>query len=179
MEQKEAIVGNDRRIVPVFGKLDGDKLIKVIGEIILLDKIEAGKEIKLVICSGGGMVDPSFAFIDTLEMLNIRVTTIGTGGVSSMAILLFAVGTRRLVTEHTDFFLHDFGFHPDKGERVSLNDLERKARDFKVGQNWYARFIEKQTDGKFKASEVLRMMREETSLYPDDLVRLGLAHEII
>jgi ATP-dependent protease ClpP protease subunit len=183
MRQKEKIMESrdqaKRRVIPVFGKLNHETIVKIMGEVIALTAEDPEKKISLVICSGGGMVEPGFAFIDMLKVQKISITTIGTGGVGSMAVMLFASGDRRLVTKHTVFFLHDFGFHPNKDERVSLNELRRKTDDFQIGQQWYADYIQEQTDGKFQASEVLRMMKEETNLYPDDLIRLGLAHEII
>jgi ATP-dependent protease ClpP protease subunit len=125
------------------------------------------------------MCDPSFMFIDMVKVYGVNLTTIGSGGVGSMAVPIFAMGNRRLITRHTDFFFHDLGFHPEKEERLSVSELERKSENLMVSQKWYAEILEERTQGKFKAEEVLRLMKQESYLYPDDLLRVGLAHEVI
>lgn len=167
------------RVVPVFGKINHETMTKTIDSVMGHWKKDSKKEITLIVCSGGGMCDPAFMFIDIVRIHGINLTTIASGGVGSMAVLIFAAGTRRLVTKHTDFFLHDLGFTPDKEERLSTTELKLKSKNLSVGQGWYARFIEERTGGKFKASRVVKLMNSESYLYSDEAVKLGLAHDVI
>ncbi len=167
------------RIVPLFGKINHETMTKTMELMLGHWKKDRDKEIKLIVCSGGGMCDPSFMFIDMIKFYNINLTTIASGGVGSMAVPIFASGIKRFVTKHTDIFLHDLGFSPDRDERLSITELHRKSDNLEVSQKWYAEYLEERTSGKFKASKVLKLMKAEVYLYPEEIIKLGLAHEII
>jgi ATP-dependent protease ClpP protease subunit len=167
------------RIVPLFGKINYETMTKTMELMLGHWKKDRNKEIKLIVCSYGGMCDPSFMFIDMIKFYKINLTTIASDGVGSMAVPIFASGIRRFVSKHTDFFLHDLGFSPDSYERLSVSELQRKSDNLGVSQRWYADYLEERTSGKFKASEVLKRMKAEVYLYPEDIIKLGLAHEMI
>lgn len=167
------------RIVPLFGRINYETMAKTMELMLGHWKKDHTKEIKLIICSCGGMCDPSFMFIDMIRFYKINLTTIATGGIGSMAVPIFASGVKRLVTKHTDIFLHDLGFSPDRDERLTVTELKMKSANLDVSQKWYAEYLEERTFGKFKASKALKLMKEEGYLYPKDIVKLGLAHQII
>ncbi|MDE1975057.1 MAG: ATP-dependent Clp protease proteolytic subunit [Patescibacteria group bacterium] len=96
-----------------------------------------------------------------------------------MAIPIFAVGNRRLVTKHTDFYFHELGNTFDKEERLSVSDIRTKEKSLATSQGWYSDFIAQQTGDKFTATKVLALMKEETFLLPEQAKELGLVHDII
>ena len=132
-----------------------------------------------IINSGGGMIDAGFMFVDLIEMMKVNLVTIGTGGVRSMAIPMFCAGQHRVVTAHTDFFFHELGFQPNKDERLAVSEILDRGKNLDVSQGWYADFVSEKTGGKLTSRAVKRMMEKETYLMPDEIVKCGLAHEVI
>jgi len=167
------------RTVLLFDTINFETISKALASILVHWREDSKKEIELIICSMGGFCNASFMFIDMIDRHGINLTTIASGGVGSMAVPIFAAGRKRLVTEHTELFLHDLGNYPGKGERRTATDLQRESDNLEVSRRWYAEYIEKRTLREFKASKVLKFMKEEKYLYPKDLLRFGLASEII
>jgi ATP-dependent Clp protease protease subunit len=58
------------------------------------------------ISSGGGDVDTGFAIHDALRSIPNPVTTIGYGGVGSIAVVIFCAGKERWVTKNTTVLIH-------------------------------------------------------------------------
>ncbi len=172
-ERKESI------IVPFFGAINYDKISKLMSLVLHHHKNDPSKEIKLVICSNGGMCDPTFMFIDMIKLYRVNLTTIASGGVGSMAVLLFASGKKRMITEHTGIFLHDPSFNPCVDQRLSFTGFSTKQESIGVDQEWYAEFIAEKTCGKLNVERVKELMASESYIYPKQVLELGLAHEII
>lgn len=170
---------NSDRMVVLFGKINHESAGKTLERIHGLWQKDKEEEIFLLISSGGGLVDPAFMLVDMIMALGINITTIGSGGVGSIAVPVFAVGKTRLITRHTDFFLHELGSTFDKEERLSTSEIRAKQKSLETAQVWYAEFIAERTEGKFQTEKVLAVMKAEAYLLPDQLKECGLVHEII
>lgn len=170
---------NPVRVVSLLGRVENDSVGKAFDKIIELRNEKPEEEVMLIINSGGGSLDAGFMFIDLIVAIGVQLVTVGTGHVGSMAIPIFCAGQRRLITPHTDFFFHEVGNTPKKEERVSLSEMQSKAENLSISQMWSADFIASRPGVNLTKQMILDMMKEEVWLFPGDLVRYGLAHEIV
>lgn len=170
---------NPAQVVPLFGKINHESIGKTLERVMTLWHAKPLENVFLVINSGGGSVDAGFMFIDLIQAADIKLVTIGTGHVGSMAIPVFCAGHRRLITSHTDFFFHELGHTYEKEQRVSLTDINVKGKNMAISQTWWAEFVAKRTDHRLTKEIVLDLMKAETWMFPEDIVKYGLAHEIV
>ena len=70
------------------------------------------KHLKLIICSNGGDISPTFALIDTIKSSKIPIHTVGLGVVASAGLLLFIAGEpgSRVLTPNTSIFSHQYSW---------------------------------------------------------------------
>ena len=167
------------RVVPLFGKITYDSIGKALEKVMSLWHSKPEEEVFLIINSGGGSLDAGFMFVDLVQASGMRLVTIGTGHVGSMAVPVFCTGQRRLITYHTDFFFHEVGHTSEKDQRMSLTEIKTRGENLAISQMWSADFIAKQTSGRLSKQEVLHLMEAETWMFPDDIIKHGLAHEIV
>lgn len=167
------------RTVDLLGSINYESAGKALERVVGLWKKDKKKEVFLVVSCSGGMVDPSFMLIDMIVALGINVTTIASGSVGSMGVLIFAVGKKRMATRHTDFFFHDLGCSFDKETRLTLGQMQIKTRNLAVSQSWYIDFLFEKTNRKFPRKKILELMEKETYLLPEEAKKYGLVHEVI
>lgn len=164
-------------LVTLIGPIQFESVNGVITNVRkILEKGE--KSCTLMISSGGGMVDVGNMLVDVLPGLVQNLTTIGTGMVGSMAIPVFLCAPKgnRLITSHTRFFFHEIGRNYTN-TRLGVGEVESDLRDLKALQKWYIDFVAENT--RLSTKKISDLMRDETMLYPDNLLRSGFAKEII
>jgi|SRR5579872_3366069 len=135
--------------------------------------------LSLCITSGGGSITGGFGAIDfALSIQKMQLQTVALGAVSSMAIPLFLTGQHRVVSPRTTFLIHEMGTTFNKDCRYSTSEFRKGLHTLELREKMYSEFVESRTEGKFSATDCLKMMREEVLLEAPDVLRLGLAHEI-
>ncbi len=174
---------DSKRVVPLMGTITVESAAKVLESISKLVESDSTtgptQPIYLVINSGGGLVDAGNMLVDLLPTIVPELVTIGTGRVGSMAVPIFCVGKKRLVTRHTRFFFHDVGVVHHKDEQHGLSEMRSYVVDLDQLQSWYKECIVSASGGVFTDPDLTGFMKNETYIYPPDLIRLGLVHEII
>ena len=165
--------------VLLLGTITTDSVTKALHEIISFYSKKNTEEITLIVSSGGGSIQAGFTMIDIIQSMRIPLTTIATGHVGSMAIPVFCLGNRRLVTRHTSFFFHEVGFRDEKPERKTLSQIQDHSDDLENSQRWYAEFISEQSSIHIHPQRIIDLMIKESWLYPTEIKALGIAHEII
>ena len=70
------------------------------------------KHLKIIICSNGGDISPTFALIDTIKSSKIPVHTVGLGVIASAGLLLFIAGEpgHRVLTPNTSILSHQYSW---------------------------------------------------------------------
>lgn len=170
---------NFKRSTVLFGPVNLESSGKILAELIGIEgKGSPGEESFLFINSGGGGVDAGNTLIDLLPHAVSNLVTVGTGMVGSMAIPVFLCGSKRVVTKHARFFFHEIG-RTYKDIRLGVGEVESDLRDLRIVQGWYVDYVISRTNGKMKPSYLRKIMREETFLFPDDLIRYGLVDEVL
>ena len=169
---------NPQRIASILGKITYESITKTIERIGMLKQEKPEEEIFLVISSGGGSCEAGFMFIDMIQIMKIKLVTIGSGEVSSMAIPLFCLGKRRFLTPHTSLLFHEVVSSPLNEGFITLSRVEAKQDNLVTIQYWYASFIAERSNRKLTTKGVLDLVKKDTWVLPGQAIKLGLAHAI-
>jgi ATP-dependent Clp protease protease subunit len=94
----------ERRIVRVAGPLDLLAVNDASARLMLLDAT-ADDPIELVLSCPDGDLTAAMALADTIELLGVEVKAMSAGVVGGVALLPYAVATRRVAQEHATFRL--------------------------------------------------------------------------
>lgn len=166
------------RSVNIIGPINSDSAVHVFRETGKAIEKNADGETFLIINSGGGFVDIGNTIVDILPLQSPKLVTVGTGMVGSMAIPIFLCGRRRFIAKHTRFFFHEIGRNY-KDTRLGVSEVEYQLGDMKAQQQWYINYVVERTGGKVTADCLRQWMKNETTLYPDDLKDLGFFEAIL
>ena len=82
------------RKVFLFSEVDDDLSASIVSQLLYLDSIAPGEEIKMYINSPGGSVSAGLAIYDTMQMIKSPVTTICAGLAASMGAVLLSGGEK-------------------------------------------------------------------------------------
>ena len=84
----------ETRTVQLWGPVDDRSAKDIINKFFLLDADQAGKEIRFLINSPGGMVTSGMAIYDVMKMLKSPVSTVCIGLAASMGSILLSGGAK-------------------------------------------------------------------------------------
>jgi ATP-dependent Clp protease protease subunit len=107
--------------------------------------VEKGyQDIILMMSSDGGQVLPGFAAYNQLQSLPIQLTTYNIGSISSIAAIMFLVGTIRIAVPNATFQFHSARLELSQGGTVDRNQLvqylseleayERRLKDILIAE---------------------------------------------
>jgi ATP-dependent Clp protease protease subunit len=98
----------------LMGDIDFSSTQSVIQWILFMNNVSRSKkrELNLVICSDGGLLQPAFALIDIMNGSKIPIRTIGIGQIASCSLMIFMNGAkgRRTITPNTSILSHQFSW---------------------------------------------------------------------
>lgn len=145
----------------------------LIRQLLELDR-ESSAEITLFINSPGGLVNELFAIIDTMNTIASPVRTVVMGTAASAAAVIAAAGKTRLITENSQFMLHEvFGF-----VMGTMSQIDEDSKRIEKMQNKLLNILAKATK---KTSDELRSYMKNKDRYLDAkaAVAFGLTDKII
>ncbi len=98
----------ERRVVFFWGVVDGESSKEIVNQLIYLEMIDPGKEIKMYINSPGGSVSAGLSIYDTMQMISSPVSTICLGLAASMGAVLLSGGEkgRRFIFPNAEVMIH-------------------------------------------------------------------------
>lgn len=174
------------QIFPIAHPLAGAAVVEYFGVVNyatnerVLGRLKETPGAALVVTSAGGPSGTAMSFYDTLRsVLNLSITTIGSGDVDSSGLIIFLSGTRRFVTSHTTALLHPAGRTFNEGTRYTTEELAAMLAEDAAKDEFYADIVARGSGGRLSALEVLSLMRAHTVLRAPDFVRLGLAEAVL
>lgn len=156
-----------------------DKHSKKFGRVGLKEVIEQlhinkdAELLKVHIRSEGGDVDEGFAIHDALVKSGKVIETIGEGIVASIATVIYLAGSKRTMTEGSNFMIHNPWA---KGEGTAA-DFERNAAGLKNIENILVTFYAQKTG--IEAALLKELMDKETTLTADQAKNYGFATEVM
>lgn len=164
----------DSSTIILFEEIDNETSFKIIAQLLYLDSLDNSENIKLYICSPGGIVTAGLAIIDTIESMTRKVDTIGIGEAASMAaiILLMGTGIRRAL-KNTRVMLHSIqgGFVGDYHDhKISFEEEQRL-------QKILMKMISDKTG--IKLDEVKKMTERDKFLSVNECIKLNLLDSVI
>lgn len=135
-----------------------------------------GKDIKVRIRSFGGDVETGFTMYNELRRYakdhKAKVTTLGEGQVASIATVIFLAGDERILTGHTEPFVHNAWTYSEGDAKT----LVRVATELEKCNNMIADHYALHTD--LTRDEALDLMNNDTSISPEEAVKIRFATSI-
>lgn len=140
-----------------------------------LEKAE-GMDIRVRINSIGGDVDEGFAIYSELRKYasekRARITTLTEGRCASIATVIFLAGDERIVSKYVDPFIHNAWTEMIGG----ANDLRAIADELDTTNQRIAQHYADHTNMSY--ADALKLMGADTSLKPDECLRLRFATKV-
>ncbi len=135
-----------------------------------------GKDIKVRIRSFGGDVETGFTMYNELRRYakdnKAKVTTFGEGQVASIATVIFLAGDERILTGHTEPFVHNAWTYSEGDSKT----LVRVATELEKCNNMIADHYALHTD--LTRDEALELMNNDTSITAEEAVTIRFATSI-
>lgn len=135
-----------------------------------------GKDIKVRIRSFGGDVETGFTMYNELRRYakdnDAKVTTLGEGQVASIATVIFLAGDERILTGHTEPFVHNAWTYSEGDSKT----LIRVAAELEKCNNMIADHYALHTD--LTRDEALELMNNDTSITAEEAVTIRFATSI-
>ncbi len=115
------------RIIFIGGPVDDDIANMIIAQILFLHAEDKDKEASIYINSPGGVVTAGLAIYDTMQYVNMPISTICLGQASSMGALLLAAGTKgqRFALSNARIMIHQ----PLGGAQGQATDIEIQTQE--------------------------------------------------
>lgn len=117
---------------------------KVLRALDILERDNPRKKIKIIINSSGGSLPDIMAVIGRLQLMDCPIVTIGLGYVMSSAVLLFAAGHTRKLSNYAQVLLHE----ASTSLKGSISSIEAELEQLKIEEAITNQFLEKQTGTK-------------------------------
>ena len=163
------------RIVFLGDPIDDAVANTVVAQLLLLDSVEAGKDVALYVNSPGGSSTALFAIYDTMQLLRSDVATYCLGQAASAAAVILASGAagKRYVLPNSRVLLHQ----PLGGIEGQSTDLEIHAKEILRQRRRVEELLAEHT------GQPIQRIRQDTDrdfiLGPEEAVEYGVADEIV
>lgn len=135
-----------------------------------------GADVTVKIRSFGGDVETGFTIYNELRRYarenKAKVTTLGEGQVASIATVIFLAGDERILTEHTEPFVHNAWTYSMGDSKT----LQRVATELDKCNIQIAEHYALHTD--LTKEEALELMENETSITPNEAVAMRFATKV-
>lgn len=167
------------RIIHWTGGVDEDKLRLHSADLAKM-VLSGGGTIGLLLSNTGGKCVHGYGFYDLVKcVLKPELVTMVSGSAESMGVILYLSATAgRIMTKNSSLFFHEIGAILKEG-RYSLSELKNATKDNESHQKIYAEIIAENSQGKLTVRKVLKMMKRECRIYPDEAMRLGLCDLVL
>lgn len=135
-----------------------------------------GEDLYVKLRSYGGDVETGFSIYAELRRYakdnNAKITILGEGQLASIATVIFLAGDERILTGHTEPFVHNAWVYTEGDAK----QLQRVAADLSKCNNQIAEHYALHTD--LTKEEALVLMEEETSITAEEAVNIRFATSI-
>lgn len=115
------------RIIFIGGPVDDDIANMIIAQLLFLHAEDKDKEASMYINSPGGVVTAGLAIYDTMQYVDMPISTICLGQAASMAALLLSAGTKgqRFALSNARIMIHQ----PLGGAQGQATDIEIQTQE--------------------------------------------------
>ena len=113
----------EQRTIYIDGEINAEVASEFVRQILMLNRQDDTKPIKVIITSNGGSVVHGLAMYDAICTSKAPVETFCVGTAYSMGAIIFVAGKKRMLLEHSKLMLHE----PLIGEGVGGNASSIKS----------------------------------------------------
>lgn len=131
---------------------------------------------KISIASGGGDIIAAFAAYNELMAMPVTLHTHNAGAVDSAAIVPFMLGERRTASAASAFFFHQLQWTFASNQNLTATVISDATKWLGTYEDMMAKIVADRSG--IPKADVLKMMREGTTVVPARAKALGLIHEI-
>ncbi len=166
----------ETRTIIISDSIDNELSDTVIKQALLLEKLDARKEIKVLINSHGGEVYSGYAIYDVLHFISCPITTIVIGLAASMGSILSQVGVKgkRLALPNARIMIHQPLLQRAEGQTT---DLEIHSRQILKLREELAELYACKTGQDMK--KILKDMDRDYWMTAEESLAYGLIDKII
>ena len=129
------------RLVVITASMNERTAKDAVARLLLLNAQDPKAPIDLVLSTQGGWLDPTFAIIDTIQLIQAPVNVWGVGGVYSAGALILASATgSRTISEYAIVMVHANLSDPkdDRPAALRLRRFQNLWRTYaKLPEGWY------------------------------------------
>lgn len=162
-----------QRTILCFGEITPDLANGLVLQLLYLGR-QSEEKITMYIHSPGGEVTSGFAIYDTMQLIKSPIRTVCMGRASSMAAVLFAAGSSRLILEHSEVMIHDPLVQQLSGNTLKIKDW---ADSLLEARNDIVQILSRHTGRTVE--EILEKTERETTFNAKEAVKFGLADKIL
>jgi len=161
-------------LVGEIKEYDGIFIQQKMSALTKMMEIDSNNPIQLIVDSGGGDVYSMFTIIDSIQLCERKVSTIGFGNIMSAASLILASGTGpRLLAPHTSIMVHQMSASMDGPS----SQLKANAAQIEQLENTWLELYSKFT-GKSKSWWKSKMAKD-FFLDAKTAIKYGLADDLL
>lgn len=164
-----------KRMVFLWGQVDDKSAEEVTSQLLYLDAIDPGQEIKLYISSPGGVVTSGMVIYDTMKLIKSPVWTICMGLCASMGSILLSGGEKgkRLIYPSGRVMIHQ----PSIGQLFGqASDIQIHAKEIARTKDMGARVLAENCSKSVE--EIMRDFDRDFWLNAEESVKYGIVDSI-
>lgn len=158
-------------------EVDTSSSVKLIKELMVLEKLDPTKEVTIYINSPGGEVISGMAVYDYIQTMKAPVKTVCIGTAASMGAMLFLAGHKREMLPHTRLMIHDPAFGGGNMAGKKPHELQQYVDKLKQTQDIIVDIIAEKT-GKSK-DEIRDKTKDDSYFNAEEAMEYGLATGIV
>ncbi len=165
------------RIIFLHGEVETGMADTVIGQLLLLEAEDPGKDITMYINSPGGEVMAGLAIANTMNYIKCDVRTVSMGMSASMGAFLLSQGApgKRCALEDAQIMIHEVS----SGTRGKRHDMKRSFDHTEKLNDKLMNKMAARCNDDWDAERLAKLCEEDIWLEPEEALAMGLIDEII
>lgn len=165
------------RIIFLHGEVETGMADTVIGQLLLLEAEDPGKDITMYINSPGGEVMAGLAIANTMNYIKCDVRTVSMGMSASMGAFLLSQGApgKRCALEDAQIMIHEVS----SGARGKRHDMKRSFDHTERLNDKLMTKMAKRCNEDWTPERLAKLCEEDIWLEPEEALEMGLIDEII
>lgn len=163
------------RIIFISGGIDDDVANLIIAQILFLQAEDKAKEAFIYINSPGGMVTAGLAIYDTMQYVEMPISTICVGQAASMGALLLAAGDKgfRFALPNSRMLIHQ----PLGGAQGQATDIEIQSQEIIKIKGLLNGILVKHTGQTME--KIIKDTDRDFYMSPVEAVKYGLIDKVL
>lgn len=163
------------RIIFIGGAIDDDVANMIIAQMLFLHAEDKDKEAFIYINSPGGVVTAGLAIYDTMQYVNMPISTICVGQAASMGALLLTAGDKgkRFALPNSRMLIHQ----PLGGAQGQATDIEIQAQEILKMKSLINEILSRHTGQSIE--KLSKDTDRDFYMSPNEAMKYGLIDQIL